>query len=301
MGWRGVDDATYTPRVRRYEPKPLGIACCRSSGTLDVTRFAHITDLHVVPRGDTLHGLDSIGRVEDCIADINRHREQLSFCVFTGDLVDRGDHESYGVLRELLQTLTVPYHLILGNHDRRRAFYAIFPEQPRDPNGFLQFRVQTRDTVMLFLDTLDEGRSAGAYCRSRQRWLAERLAEAAGLPVYVFMHHPPFDIRMPSLDRMKLDDGNRLAEVLGSGDVRHLFFGHVHRSLSGSWHGIPFSALPSTNHQIATDFETVSPMPYSHGPPAYAFVELREQFVLVNQHPYLHQHPRRLPDGTWSG
>ena len=264
-------------------------------------RFAHVTDLHVVPRGDTLHGLDAIHRVETCIADINRHRKRLDFCVFTGDLVERGDHDSYAVLRELLGALQLPYHLILGNHDRRGAFLELFPEQPRDDNGFVQFRVDTDDGVLLFLDTLDEGRSAGAYCVERRRWLDAQFAAAARAPVYLFMHHPPFDIRMPSLDRMKLHDGARFAEALDGGDVRHLFFGHVHRSLSGSWKGIPFSALPSTNHQIATDFETVSPMPYSHGPPAYAFVEVQDGFVLVNQHPYLHEHPRRLPDGTWSG
>jgi hypothetical protein len=114
------------------------------------------------------------------------------------------------------------------------------------------------------------------------------------------MHHPPFDIDIPSLDRMKLDDAADFEAVIGGrSNIRHLFFGHVHRPVSGSWRGIPFSALPGTNHQIATDFQTVSPMPYSHDPPAYAFVHLHAERTVVHLHGYLNNCPRRLPNGSW--
>lgn len=82
------------------------------------------------------------------------------------------------------------------------------------------------------------------------------------------MHHPPFDIGIPSLDRIKLDGTEAFAAVLcESADIRHLFLGHVHRPVSGSWRGIPFSALPGTNHQIAADFAAGTPIPYEHGLP----------------------------------
>src|SRR5256885_8190549 len=32
---------------------------------------------------------------------------------------------------------------------------------------------------------------------------------------------------------------------------RSLSFGHIHRPISGSWRGIPFSTLRGTNHQVA--------------------------------------------------
>ena len=41
-----------------------------------------------------------------------------------------------------------------------------------------------------------------------------------------------------------------IGEVLSTHDnVRHLFFGHVHRSIADSWQRIPYSTLRSTNHQ----------------------------------------------------
>ena len=102
------------------------------------------------------------------------------------------------------------------------------------------------------------------------------------------MHHPPFEIRIPSLDRIRLTRPEKLAGVLaGRRSIRHLFFGHVHRPVSGTWRGIPFSALPATVHQVPLDFETYEPVPYSLDPPAYAVIFLEPEQTLVHLHEYL--------------
>ncbi len=263
-------------------------------------RFIQVTDTHVVPNGKDLYGIDPNQRLMDCVYNINQYEKNVEFCVFTGDLADGGDVESYNMLREILQDLTLPYYLMIGNHDRREAFFEVFTQIKPDPSGHLQYSLSTPEGLFLFLDTVDEGKHSGLYCKNRQQWLANQLSVHANSPIYLFSHHPPFDIFLPSLDRMKLANPEDLLDTLSSYNIRHLFFGHVHRALNGSWHGIPFSALPSTVHQIATDFETSSPMPYSHGPPAYAFVDVTESSTLVNLHNYLHQNPRQLPDRTWS-
>jgi|TARA_B100000809_G_scaffold123303_1_gene121379 3',5'-cyclic AMP phosphodiesterase CpdA len=70
--------------------------------------------------------------------------------------------------------------------------------------------------------------------------------EAAGTKsVYLFMHHPPFEIGIPSLDIICLrEDAQRIQQIVsGFSNIKHLFFGHVHRPVSGSWHGIPFNTL----------------------------------------------------------
>ena len=263
-------------------------------------RFVQISDIHLVAHGEGLHGLDPVLRFKQCISDINALASQIEFCVITGDLADRGDRASYELLRSLLMALEVPCHLLIGNHDRRAPFVEVFPEVARDPAGFVQRALVTDSGVFLFLDTVEEGAHGGRYCEAREAWLSEQLSAAGERPVYVFMHHPPFDIGFPSLDRMKLADGARFRTLLtSSGRVRHLFFGHVHRPLSGSWGSIPFSALPGTNHQIATDFEMRSPMPYSHGPPAFAIVDVDEARTLVHLHHFLHDYPRRNEARVW--
>ena len=269
-------------------------------------RFIHVSDIHVVPRGNMLNAIDPVQNLQNCVADINRLARGGSgapaaeFCVFTGDLADRGDQESYEVLREILGELSLPYYLMLGNHDRREAFSAVFAQFKADAAGFMQYSIDTPAGAFVFIDTLENDTHAGVYCRQRQDWLANELQAHSGKAIYLFLHRPPFDINLPGLDCMKLAEFEQLHAILKLHDVRHLFFGHVHRALSGVWRGIPFSSVPSTVHQIATDFDRVTPMPYCLGPPAYAFVDIDDDFTLVNLHHYLHQHPQRLADGSWT-
>jgi Icc protein len=263
-------------------------------------KFAQISDLHLVPHGELLHGLDPVQRLKSCLADIKQQEDTLQLCIITGDLTDRGDRDSYVILDELLETLNIPCYLILGNHDRRQAFLDIFPEITTDTNGFVQYSMETPEGLFLFLDTLDEGKSSGLYCPRRCQWLSQQLLNAHDQPVYLFMHHPPFDIGIPSLDCMKLDQTNGFVETIeGYSNIKHLFFGHVHRPLSGSWQNIPFSALPGTNHQIATNFTSKSPMPYSHGPAAYGLIHLESDRHLIHLHNYLDDYPRRRSDLSW--
>ena len=71
------------------------------------------------------------------------------------------------------------------------------------------------------------------------------------------MHHPPCSIGLAGLDVIRLLDSTGIEDVLRDAiQKKHIFFGHVRRTVSGSWRGMPFSACPSTLHQIALDFDT---------------------------------------------
>ena len=252
-------------------------------------KFIHFTDPHLVPRGECLHGLNPIERLEACIDDIRRHHGDAELCVVTGDLAHHAQPAAYADLRECLSQLRMPVHLLAGNHDRRDRLLAAFPETPVDADGFLQAAVETSAGRFLMLDTVEQGKGWGSYCARRREWLRRSLADARGRPVYLFMHHPPFHVGIPSLDRLGLGtDGVRIGEVLSAHDnVRHLFFGHVHRPIAGSWRGIPYSTLRGTNHQVPLDFDAVEVVPKSHEPPAYAVVFLDGDQTTVHFHDYL--------------
>jgi 3',5'-cyclic AMP phosphodiesterase CpdA len=251
-------------------------------------KFIHFTDPHLVAPGRLLHGLDPLARLEACIDDINARHADAGLCVVTGDLADRGEPEAYAALSAVLARLAIPVVLLLGNHDSRAAYLAAFPKAETDASGFVQAARETPAGTFLFLDTLLDGSGAGHYGEDRVGWLEARLAEAAGRPVYVFMHHPPFDIGMPALDRIRLlDEGAFAAALAGHRQVRHIFFGHAHRPISGAWRGIPFSTLRATSHQVALEFAEVRPMPYTHEPPEYAVVFLEEDRTVVHTHNYL--------------
>ena len=92
---------------------------------------------------------------------------------------------------------------------------------------------------------MSHGRNWGVYCEKRAAWLLSHLESVGDEPVYFFMHHPPFNIGIPTLDLINLqEDKLRIRQIVNDfPNIKHLFIGHVHRPVSGSCHGIPFSTL----------------------------------------------------------
>ena len=266
-------------------------------------KFIHVTDLHLVPEGELLWGLSPVETLDACLADIARHHCDAAFVAITGDLAERGEVAAYKLLKDRLSTFSLPVLLMLGNHDDRENFRSVFADVPPDHGGFVQQAREEHGGVFLFLDTLKRPpSSAGLYSRERRQWLAQQLDKAGGRPVYLFMHHPPFSIAHELMDRIMLDGPEEFAALLQGHDVRHIFFGHGHRAVSGVWRGISFSALPSLNHQlplVGGSVETV----YSHEPPAYAVVHVTGEGIIIHNDAFQDRKPAAMPAdaerGTW--
>ena len=257
-------------------------------------KLIQVSDLHFIPPGQRLFGLDPHARLDAAIADINQNHGDAEICLFTGDLADGGTPKAYESLREALTALRIPYRLLIGNHDDRENFRQAFPDAPCDEGGFVQSVVSNAVADLILLDTHEPGIRAGRLCAARQAWLRARLNEAAGRPVYLFMHHPPFDIGIPSLDRIGLLDKAGFAAALdGAANIQHLFFGHVHRPISGSWRGVSYSCLRSLVHQVPLDFVTEEPVPYDLAPPAYNVILIEDGVTVVHHHEFLDN--SRLP------
>jgi 3',5'-cyclic AMP phosphodiesterase CpdA len=253
------------------------------------TKFIHLTDTHLVPPGQLLYGSDPLLRVLAAVRSIAAEHGDAQFCLVTGDLAHLGEPAAYRALQDALSALAMPVHLLIGNHDDRTAFRERFALTPVDPMGFVQQALPFEHGQMLMLDTNEPGVSFGVYCQRRLDWLQARLEQSGEAPLWIAMHHPPFDVGLPSMDAIGLRDAEAFARVLEPHRrrVRHLFFGHVHRPISGSWHGIPFSTLRATNHQVALDLRRADAIPGSFEPPAYAVVLIDPWQTLVHTHDFL--------------
>lgn len=259
-----------------------------------LTKFIHLTDTHCVNPGDNLYGLNPAQRLSAAIDNLlSEGHDDAEFVVVTGDLTHWGDPAAYQVFAEQMERLPTPVELVIGNHDNRQAFLKQFPSAHRDVNGFIQGYRDTPVGRCLFLDTVLAGTHAGAYCDKRLAWLDEQLGNAPG-EVMLFMHHPPFHIGLPRLDTICLADHQAFTDVVlqHQSKVKHLFFGHVHRPLSGSWIGIPFSTLFSTNHQVAFSLDDDPQLTGSHEPPAYAVILAGHETLLVHTHQFMDRSPR---------
>lgn len=249
-------------------------------------KFIHFTDTHLVEPASRLHGLNPEARFRSCIDSIKQSHSDAECCVVTGDLADCGEDEAYQLFADQLRRLDFPCHLIVGNHDSRDIFKQYFPQVPVDHDGYVQYVVKTSAGIFVMLDTVVTGSPGGAYCETRQAWLRDTLAAHANEPVYLFMHHPPFDIHLPGIDRIGLVDKLAFAQTVRPyTNIRHLFFGHAHRPISGNWQGISFSSLRGTNHQVSLDFESENITSVDE-PPEYSVVFLSEETIVVHTNSY---------------
>lgn len=256
-------------------------------------KFLHMTDVHLVEQGHALFGLDPAKRLALCIDSMLQEHADAKLCVITGDLAHVGHPDAYRQLAAQLARLPMPVLPILGNHDNRTNFREYFPQVPVDYNGFVQYDAPVGRYRGLFLDTNEPGVSHGVLCEQRAQWLADRLAEDEQ-PVLLFMHHPAFPLGIPSMDRIALLDTTPLVRALKGHmhRIRHLFFGHIHRPIFGSWRGIPFSTMRGTNHQVALRLDDTTKIPGSHEPPQYSVVLLGEESLTVHVHDFLDRSER---------
>ena len=96
------------------------------------------------------------------------------------------------------------------------------------------------------------------------------------------------------MDQYALQDSQNFYALLQPhrSRIRHMFFGHLHRPIGGSWHGIPFSVVRSPNHQLALDMHTSPEVPGCQESPGYGVVLIDESAVVVHHHDFLYQGTR---------
>lgn len=249
-------------------------------------KFIHLTDTHIIGDG-LLYGQDPGESLARAVASINAEHADAEFVVLTGDMTHWGDAQDYARFGAEIAKLTMPVHLMVGNHDDTPSLLQAFPDLPRDEDGFVQTAIETPFGRFLLLDTKAPGTHAGAYCESRRRWLARQL-ETSG-PVVLFMHHPPFPVGIKAMDRIMMQDGAPFYDVIAphKARIRHLFFGHVHRAIWGNWRGISYSCMRGLNHQVALDLDApADQIKGNFEPPAYGVVLLTEDQVTVHMHDF---------------
>ena len=251
------------------------------------------TDLHIVPEGKTIIGLDPYERLLAGVEHALRMHPNADRIVCTGDLTNRGDEVSYGRLKEILDRSHVPVRLLIGNHDERETFAQCFPDTPLDPKGFVQSAEDLGDWRMIYLDTLNAPpyvfpeAYSGYLCDSRMAWLEAQLAAAGDRKIAIFMHHPPHDIGFPGMDEIKLKNGAAFYDLIGRfGNVRHIVAGHVHRTISGAHRGVAYSVFKSPCHQQPMNLDSHDLSLSVDEPAAYGILLTTPHGMIVHTEDY---------------
>lgn len=265
----------------------------RCSGTIsnnnkqeEVVKLIQLTDIHLTKPGETIGGREPNDNFRKALDHALTLHPDTDALVITGDLSDWGDRDDYVRLKETIEALPVPVKLCIGNHDERDVFLSVFPELA-DENGFVQSVFKLPVGTGITLDTWGANSHAGFFCGKRQAWLKEQLLSLEG-PVFLFMHHNPVPIGISPMDKIMLLDADAFGELIKShsGKIRHIFHGHCHLPLSGSLHGVSFSAPRGTNHAGWPDFGNERNLSASDLPESYGVILADESSVMVHMVEY---------------
>ncbi|MBV9827566.1 MAG: metallophosphoesterase [Alphaproteobacteria bacterium] len=155
--------------------------------------WVHFGDLHMT-RAEEQNHADLLALV----GDANRHLAGgIDFAVLPGDNADNGTAEQYQIVREAVRPLTMPLHILPGDHDFEsgslQAFHEVLEAAP------LPKATVVNGHRCLFLDVVSAG-GGGPDFRlddAQLRWLEGQLkaADEAAQTSIVFMHTYPADLR----------------------------------------------------------------------------------------------------------
>src|SRR5580658_2977999 len=120
--------------------------------------LAQITDLHIRTPGLLAYGrVDTATCLVRCVERLNALVPRPDAVLVTGDLVDFGTAEEYRHLATLLEPLTIPVYLMVGNHDDRAALREVFTapylHDDRTVGEFVQYAFDLGDMRIIALDS----------------------------------------------------------------------------------------------------------------------------------------------------
>ncbi|WP_400087385.1 metallophosphoesterase [Yoonia sp. R78084] len=252
-----------------------------------VHKILFVTDPHICAPGQRIIGLDPSLRLAAVLdAAILAHPDAAAL-VLLGDLTHHGLAAEYEELDRILGAVSVPIIPMIGNHDRRDAFLARFPDAPQTPQGHIQTWRDIGDHRIITMDSLDgppyhHGQHAGLLCPDRLAFLEDALATRAGRHAIVCIHHPPFDTGVIGMDRIKLRNGSDVIDLLARHANLHLVCGHLHQTVSGNTRGVPWTVFKSPCHQGVVELVKQSSSLSTDEPGAYGLGLLSANGLIIH-------------------
>lgn len=194
--------------------------------------FALMSDLHVAA------GSHSVEDLRQCILDVNSLQGSdgaPSFVLVTGDLTDFGSDEQITLVRSMLDSLSVPYYAIPGNHDAKwsesgcNTFGRVFDGE--------DFEFVAGGFRFVGCASGPDMRMTPALIPRQHMKRLEELSAGPSCPT-IFVNHYPLDSSVLNYGDVRV----RLREM----DTRIVFSGHWHTNRVMDYDGIPGLIFRST-------------------------------------------------------
>ena len=221
-----------------------------SARAADETHWALLSDTHIpADTSNVYRGFKPYDNLKKIIPDVVAAKPQSA--LICGDLARLeglpGDYQNVKTLIEPLSK-DVPVAGLLGNHDDRKNFLAVFGAQTgaqplKDRHVCV---VETPHIRFINLDSLVTPNSTPGFLGKAQRdWLSAYLASSPKTPTLIAVHHTLEDNDGALLDAPRLFD-----VVAPHSHVKGIVFGHSHVYSYKSWDRLWLINLPAVGYNF---------------------------------------------------
>jgi Icc protein len=234
-----------------------------------VLTWFHIGDLHLTRAGEQNHAdFKTLASLASALP-----AGSVDFVFLAGDNADDGKPEQYEVVREILAPLTLPLHVLPGDHDMATgsldSFYRVLGARK------LPYSTNVKGHRCLFLDVVSEGTGGPDFRvgKSQLAWCARELEQAAasGETAVIFMHTYPADLR---------EGASEISALLASPHVVCVDMGHTHYNELANDGRTVFMATRSTG-QIEEGLPGFSIAAVDSGRVSWRFKEIANAWPFV--------------------
>lgn len=192
----------------------------------ELERWILLTDPHIPTKvTQSLNGRDVIGNFKTMTKEVLALKPKATGVVITGDLANyKGVESDYLQVKSLFEPFEkakLPLYPLLGNHDRRDPFFAVFPQWKDNSavTGRHCFEVKTKYVDFYMLDSNVADKSNGELGNDQMTWLERCLSTKSDRPAVIFVHH----------DITSLAEKDRLNELVSKCPrFKAYIFGHIH-------------------------------------------------------------------------
>ena len=222
----------------------------------DQMTFVHLSDTHIVPAGEIAYDTDTAQNLRNVAQRIREMELDPACFIFSGDLTNHGEPESYehltAIVEEEFRPFGVPVLLGLGNHDSRLPFRRVVlgESDAIDEREQHFYSTVVRGLKVIMLDSLVAGQVHGYLGEQQLAWLDDELDQAGLGGQVVVLHHPSLPRGVPRPNDYLLSDREAFGEVLARHDVLAVLCGHSHVPTFGLFGGTLHVAAPATAYQL---------------------------------------------------
>ena len=110
------------------------------------------------------------------------------------------------------------------------------------------------------------------------------------------MHHHPVFVDMPPMDNLyNFKSASKFWKIASKyPNIKHIFFGHLHRNFDGRHKGIGLSSVNSTSFQIAYTPNEQQEYLILDEPPTYSIIKIKKHTFKIHTTTFLEDNKKLL-------